>query len=193
MPRGIAVVYSILSNIDLFNSLEKVLNRSQIYMEHPDTNFVQVWNSIGEALEVNKKDVFALIETGKYVVNFWDSKYDSISIEIYRENENLNNCTIYLDGVDTDMSFEIFIALLNLSLENQRIKGFVFDRRELSEGVNWIEFFTNLEDIRKFIKQKELEIIFEEKATEKNIDFDIDNVYIVVRKLDAMISVLKLR
>ena len=191
MPRGFIELYADLSILKLFSDVENLLNLNKFHIEHPDTCAVQVWNKEGDMIEANKDKVYLYIEAGM-LITYWNTEYNSISITFDKNTNNLNNCILFIDGFNAKETKGIFNSILSFMFlqKNGKFKGFIFDRREITESVDLSGIFTNDVDTNSFIRQNEFEIVSKISITAINrhcIDnFQENNAYVVHKKATVL-------
>ena len=195
MPRGLAVLYSTQEKIRLFNMLKEELKKRQFNIKHPNSGRIQVCNESGVLVKINEEEVHYFVNDENAVVSFWNNSLDSVTVATQGGDSTLNSCIIYIDGLSGQVSFEVFLAL-TAALENAETKGFIFDRREMTEGINWGSIFTNSTCADEFIQQAGFTIASEARvALGKAIDyyaFQIDSAYVALKTVDGVFRIIEL-
>lgn len=188
MPRGFSEIYSKRTKSVFFSCIAEMLNSGGFFLERPDTGAIQIWNADGDMLEISKSEIPLHVQQSS-LIKFWDKDYDCVSV-IFEEG-----CAIlFLDGFDAKETEELFrlIASFTLTKCNYRINGFVFDRREISENVDWSKCI----QARKLTMDagNELKIVSQKTITMNSpIGFDVDNVYLAIRKTDSSFELSELK
>lgn len=144
MARSFALLYTILTDRELFWFVKEELGKYNIKLEVPNTDKVQMWSSEGEMVSIHKKEFFSILPNiNKYLIQFWWSELNDLSIQI-NHYANLSECIFYLDGLDEKQFRDIFKVLRLIasnSLKRDMIKGFVVDRYKFTLDFDWANFF----------------------------------------------------
>ena len=83
MARSFALLYTILTDRELFWFVKEELGKYNIKLEVPNTDKVQMWSSEGEMVSIHKKEFFSILPNiNKYLIQFWWSELNDLSIQI---------------------------------------------------------------------------------------------------------------
>ena len=177
MPRGFAEIYLEQPKADMFFCVESMLALRGFSLEHPNNLFVHIWDVQGNMIQLHKSEALTHFNAGSVIV-FWNETCDSISIV-----SEGNRIILFLDGFDakdTKNLFELFTAF-TLSDNKYNIDGLLFDRWEISEGIDWAEYLKNKQFNEELIAEK-LENTFTGVITNcKTIAFNESNAYIIIK------------
>ena len=178
MPRGFVEIYAKQTTTDLFFCIEKMLKSGGFFIEHPDTKLVQIWNAEGDMIEMDRSEILLHVQQNELII-FWNNHYNDISVIF-----NQNSVVLFLDGFDTKETEGLFNLILTFTLleNNCNFDGFVFDRSEMVENIDWSEHLQSGKLIMHMIGD-EFSISSQKIiTTTDSIDFDVNNAYVLIRK-----------